>query len=48
MDLSIQLGLRAAHEEALLDDLAVLDRVKADFIEVHALLALGRDFHLEP
>jgi hypothetical protein len=33
--------LRAAHEEALLDDLAVLHRVKADFIEVQAILALG-------
>ena len=43
----MQLGLRAAHEEALLDDLAVLDRVKADFIEAQAILTLGRDFHLE-
>jgi TIR domain-containing protein len=40
-------GLRAAHKEALLDDLPVLDRIKADFVEVHAFLALRRDFHLE-
>jgi hypothetical protein len=37
--------LTAPHKEALLDDLAVLDRIKADFIEVHAFLALRRDFH---
>ena len=36
-------GLRAAHEEAFLDDLTVADGVKADLIEVHAFLAFGRD-----
>lgn len=42
-NLAIRLGLRTAHEEAFLDDLTVPDRVKPDLIEVHALLALGRD-----
>jgi hypothetical protein len=39
--------IRPAHEEAFLDDLAVLDRVKIDLIELHALTAFGRDVHLE-
>jgi hypothetical protein len=39
---AIRLGLRAAHEEAFLDDLTVPDRVKPDLIEVHAFLALWR------
>src|SRR5271169_4468389 len=42
-ELAIRLGLRAAHEEAFLDDLTVPDRVKPDLIEVHAFLALWRD-----
>src|ERR1700747_1606312 len=44
---STQLGLRAAHEEALLDDLTVPDGVKPDLIEVHAFLALWRDLSLK-
>jgi hypothetical protein len=44
---AIRLGLRAAHEEAFLDDLAVPDRVKPDLIEVHAFLALWRDLSLK-
>jgi len=43
VELTIRLGLGAAHEEAFLDDLTVPDRVKPDLIEVHAFLALGRD-----
>jgi hypothetical protein len=43
VDVAIRLGLGAAHEEAFLDDLTVPDRVKPYLIEVHALLALGRD-----
>ena len=39
----IRLGLGAAHEEAFLDDLTVMDRVKPDLIELHAFLALRRD-----
>jgi hypothetical protein len=42
MKLAIRLGLRAAHEEAFLDDLTVPDGVKPDLIEVHAFLALWR------
>ena len=41
------LGLRAAHEEAFLDDLTVPDRVKPDLIEGHAFLALWSDLSLE-
>ena len=40
-------GLPTAHKEALLDDLTLPDRIKADFIEVDAFLALRRDFHPE-
>src|ERR1700722_8440859 len=46
-DRAIRPRLRAAHKEAFLDDLAVLDCVKADLIEVQALAALGRNVHLE-
>src|SRR5262249_4289251 len=38
---------KADHEQALLDNLAVLDRVETDFIEAQAILTLGRDVHLE-
>ena len=41
VELAVWLGLRAGHEEAFLDDLAVPDLVKPDLIEVHAFLALG-------
>ena len=37
------LGLRAAHEEAFLDDLTIPDCVQPDLIKVHTFLALGRD-----
>src|SRR5215472_2585782 len=47
MKLAIRLGLRAAHEEAFLDNLTVPDRVKPDLIEVHAFLALWRDLSLK-
>jgi len=47
MKLAIRLGLRAAHEEAFLDDLTVPDPVKPDLIEVHAFLALWRDLSLK-
>jgi len=47
MKLAMPLGLRAAHEEAFLDDLTVPDRVKPDFIETHAFLALWRDLSLK-